>query len=97
MEFVTTEDRVLIEREPSETVHSSGLIVPKLGGETNYYGRVLARGPGRVTKKGVRIPMTVAVGDRVLFDPNGALPIRWEGRDCLIVRESDIVTRADRD
>lgn len=95
MEFKTTGNRVLIEREPSEKLTSSGFIIPTLEKESNYYGYVRGIGPGRVTRKKVVIPMSVTIGDKVLFDPNGALPISLEGKDYLIVKEDDIVTIVD--
>jgi chaperonin GroES len=95
MNYKTTGNRVLIEREPTETKTSSGLIVPKLGEESNYYGYVVQTGPGKTTKKDVLIEMSVQVGDKVLFDPNGAIPVTVDGRDLLVVKEDDIVSVVD--
>ena len=95
MNYKTTSNRVLIEREPSETKTSSGLIVPKLEKESNYYGYVVQVGPGRVTRKDVLIEMSVQVGDKVLFDPNGALPVNVNGKEFLIIKEDDIVSVVD--
>ena len=95
MEYQTTGNRVLVEREPTERKTSSGLVVPVLGGETNYYGYVVQTGPGRVTRKDVLIEMSVQVGDKVLFDPNGALPVTVNGRDLLVIKEDDIVSIVD--
>ena len=95
MEYRTTGNRVLIEREPTETKTSFGIVVPVFGAETNYYGYVVQTGPGRVTRKDVLIEMSVQVGDKVLFDPNGALPVTVNGKEFLIIKEDDIVSIVD--
>ena len=95
MNFQTTGNRVLIEREPTETKSSGGIVVPVFGAETNYYGYVTQVGPGRVTKKNVLIKMSVQVGDKVLFDPNGALPVNVNGKEFLVIKEDDIVSVVD--
>lgn len=91
MTYTTTSNRVLIEREPTDVRHVSGIIVPQLEGETNYYGRVVGLGPGVITRRGVLIPIDLVIGDRVMFDPAAALPVRVDGRDLLVVKEQDVV------
>ena len=84
-------DRVLIERteEPSQT--ASGLFLPETAKEKPAEGRVLAIGNGRVSDKGEVKPLTVKVGDRVLFGKYAGTEIKVDGADRLILREDDIL------
>jgi len=84
-------DRVLIERteEPSKT--ASGLFLPETAKEKPAEGRILAIGNGRVSEKGDVTPLTVKVGDRVLFGKYAGTEIKVEGADRLILREDDIL------
>ena len=84
-------DRVLIERteEPSKT--ASGLFLPETAKEKPAEGRILAIGNGRVGDKGEVKPITVKVGDRVLFGKYAGTEIKVDGADRLILREDDIL------
>jgi chaperonin GroES len=84
-------DRVLIERteEPSKT--ASGLFLPETAKEKPAEGRILAIGNGRVSEKGDLKPLTVKVGDRVLFGKYAGTEIKMDGDDRLILREDDIL------
>ena len=84
-------DRVLIERteEPSKT--ASGLFLPETAKEKPAEGRILAIGNGRVGDKGDVKPLTVKVGDRVLFGKYAGTEIKVDGADRLILREDDIL------
>jgi chaperonin GroES len=95
MNYKTTSNRVLIEREPSETKTTSGLIVPGLQEENNYYGYVVTTGPGKTTRKQVLIEVSVKPGDKVLFDPAKTIPITVDGKELLIISEDDIVSVVD--
>jgi chaperonin GroES len=84
-------DRVLIERteEPSQT--ASGLFLPETAKEKPAEGRILAIGNGRISEKGDIKPLTVKVGDRVLFGKYAGTEIKVDGADRLILREDDIL------
>ena len=84
-------DRVLIERteEPSKT--ASGLFLPETAKEKPAEGRVIAIGNGRVSDKGDVKPLTVKIGDRVLFGKYAGTEIKVDGADRLILREDDIL------
>jgi len=84
-------DRVLIERteEPSKT--ASGLFLPETAKEKPAQGMVLAIGNGRISDKGEIKPLTVKVGDKVLFGKYAGTEIKVGGDDRLILREDDIL------
>jgi chaperonin GroES len=79
-------DRVIIEPAAAETTTASGIIIPDTAQEKPQKGIVLAAGNGKVDE-----PMTVAVGDTVLYGKYAGTEFKFEGEDYLILRESDIL------
>ncbi len=79
-------DRVLVEPVPAETKTASGLIIPDNAKEKPQKGTVVAIGNGKVDE-----PLTVKVGDTVLYSKYGGTDLKLEGVDYLIMRESDIL------
>lgn len=84
-------DRILIKRneEPSRT--KSGLFLPEATKEKPAEGTVIAVGNGRVADDGKVTPLTVQVGDRVVFGKYSGTEIKVEGEDRLILREDDVL------
>ena len=78
-------DRVLIEPAAAETKTSSGLYIPDTAKEKPQKGTVVAVGTG--TKDN---PITVAVGNQVLYGKYAGTELQHEGKDFLIMKESDI-------
>lgn len=78
-------DRVLVEPLAAETKTASGLIIPDSAKEKPSKGTVIAVGNGTKDE-----PMTVAVGDTVLYGKYAGTELKLEGNDYLIMRESDI-------
>ena len=79
-------DRVLVEPAAAETKTSSGIIIPDSAKEKPQKGTVVAVGPG--TKDN---PITVAVGNSVLYGKYSGTELQHEGKDYLIMKESDIL------
>ena len=79
-------DRVLIEPAAAETKTASGIIIPDNAKEKPQKGTVVAAGKG--TKDD---PITVKVGDSVLYGKYAGTDLKLEGKDYLIMRESDIL------
>jgi len=78
-------DRVLVEPAPAEEKTSSGIIIPDTAKEKPQRGTVVAVGPGKKDE-----PMTVQVNDAVLYGKYAGTEITVEGKEYLIMRESDI-------
>jgi len=78
-------DRVVIEALEAETKTASGLYIPDSAKEKPQQGKVVAVGNG--TKEE---PMTVKVGDTVLYGKYAGTELKLDGNDYLIMRESDI-------
>jgi len=78
-------DRVLIEPAPAEEKTASGIIIPDTAKEKPQRGIVVAVGPGKPEE-----PMTVKVDDTVLYGKYSGTELSVEGKDYLMMRESDI-------
>jgi chaperonin GroES len=79
-------DRVLVEPAPAETKTASGIIIPDTAQEKPQKGKVVAIGKG--TKDN---PVTVKVGDKILYGKYSGTELNYEGMDYLIMKESDIL------
>ena len=79
-------DRVLIEPAAAETQTSSGLYIPGTAKEKPQKGIVVAVGPG--TKED---PVTLSVGDTVLYGKYAGTELQHDGKDFLIMKENDIL------
>lgn len=79
-------DRVLIEPAAAEEKTASGIIIPDTAKEKPQKGTVVAVGNGKKDE-----PLTVKVGDVVLYGKYAGTELAHEGKDYLIMRESDIV------
>lgn len=79
-------DRVLIEPAPAETTTASGIIIPDTAQEKPQKGTVVAVGAG--TKEN---PITVKVGDVVLYGKYSGTELKLEGKSYLIMRENDLL------
>jgi len=84
-------DRLLVEPIEREDVTASGIYVPETAKEKPQEGKVIAAGPGRRDEDGKRIPMDVAVGDRVLYARYGGTEVKLEDKKYLILKESDVL------
>ncbi len=79
-------DRVLVEPAAAEEKTAGGIIIPDTAKEKPQKGTVVAVGPGKKDE-----PMTVKVGDLVLYGKYSGTEITVDGGNYLIMRESDIV------
>jgi chaperonin GroES len=79
-------DRVLVETAPAEQKTAGGIIIPDTAKEKPQRGKVIAVGTGKKDE-----PMTVKVGDSILYGKYAGTEINYEGKDYLIMKESDIL------
>ncbi|AOZ92295.1 co-chaperone GroES [Paenibacillus crassostreae] len=82
-------DRVLVEPIEQEETTSFGIVLPDSAKEKPQEGKVIAVGSGAV-KDGARVALEVKEGDRVLFSKYAGTEIKYEGKEYLIMKESDI-------
>jgi chaperonin GroES len=85
-------DRVLIKRIEEKESIKGGIIIPDSAKEKPQEGEVVAAGAGKI-EKGVRVPLDVKVGDRVLFGKYSGTEIKVEDEDYLILREDEILAK----
>lgn len=78
-------DRVIVEAAAAEEKTSSGIIIPDTAKEKPQRGKIVAVGNGKKDE-----PMTVKVGDTVLYGKYSGTEVQIDGKDYLIMRESDI-------
>ncbi len=83
-------DRVLVEASAKEEKTASGIVLPDTAKEKPQEGKIIAVGAGAVNKDGGRIALEVKEGDRVLFSKYAGTEIKYEGKEYLIMKESDI-------
>ncbi|MGI5912517.1 MAG: co-chaperone GroES [Syntrophomonadaceae bacterium] len=82
--------------EVTDEKTKSGLYVPDTAKEKPQEGEVLAVGPGALNDKGERIPMNVAVGDRVIFSKYAGTEIKYDGEEYMIMSERDILAKLQK-
>ena len=83
-------DRVIVKRLENETKTASGIVIPDNAAEKPDQGEVLAVGPGRLDDDGDRMPMSVKVGDRVLFGKYSGQTVKVNGDELLVMKEDDL-------
>ena len=79
-------DKVIVQQAEAETKTASGIIIPDTAQEKPQKGNVVAVGKG--TKEN---PITVKVGDSILYGKYAGTELKFEGEDFLIMKESDIL------
>jgi chaperonin GroES len=91
MSFRPLHDRVLVKRIESEEKTAGGIIIPDTAKEKPIEGEVVAIGAGAIDETGKVRPLDVKVGNRVLFGKWSGTEVKLEGKDYLVMKESDIM------
>ena len=91
MKFRPLHDRVVVEALEQEEKTAGGIIIPDTAKEKPMQGRVVAVGPGARDESGDVTPLDVKAGDRVLYGKWSGTEVKVDGKDLLIMRESDIM------
>ena len=85
------EDRVVVKAQEAEEVSNGGIILPDTAKEKPQQGEIVATGPGKVSDSGNLIKLTVKKGDSILYGKYSGTEITVDGKEYLIMRESDIL------
>ena len=85
------EDRIVVKALEVEQTTASGLVIPDSAKEKPQEGEVLAVGPGRIDDNGQRVPLDVAVGDKVIYSKYGGTEVKYDGEEYLILSARDIL------
>ncbi|MFZ3100557.1 MAG: co-chaperone GroES [Minisyncoccales bacterium] len=92
MKISPCSDNVLLEPVKSEEKTKSGILLPDSASkERPEQGKVVAVGPGKKNKQGQIIPLSVKVGQKVLFKKYSSNEIKVEEKEYLIIEENDIL------
>lgn len=83
-------DRVIIELVEQEETTASGIVLPDSAQEKPQEGKVVAVGSGSI-QNGERIAPEVKEGDQIIYSKFAGTEVNYEGKDYLILRESDIL------
>ncbi len=84
-------DRVVVEAAAAEEMSTGGIILPDTAQEKPQQGTVVAVGPGQASDSGTIVDMTVSKGDKVLYGKYSGTEVNHDGKEYLIMRESDIL------
>lgn len=87
-------DRIVVKVvEVVEEKTKSGLYVPDTAKEKPQEADVLAVGPGALTDEGKRLPIDVAVGDKVIFSKYAGTEVKVDGEEYLVLSSRDILAK----
>lgn len=96
MAFHPLHDRILVRRVDAEEKTAGGIIIPDTVKEKPQEGEVVAVGPGARDESGKRIKPAVKAGERILFAKWSGTEIALDGKDLLIMKESDVLGIIER-
>ncbi|MBD1372281.1 co-chaperone GroES [Hazenella sp. IB182357] len=88
-------DRVVLEAIEKEETTVSGIVLPDSAKEKPQEGRIVAVGSGRIEENGNRVALEVKEGDRVIFSKYAGTEVKYDQKEYLILRESDILAIID--
>jgi chaperonin GroES len=84
------DDRIVVQASEGDQTTASGLVIPDTAKEKPQEGTVKAGGPGKF-EDGVRVPMDVSVGDKVIYSKYGGTEVKVEGEEYLILSARDVL------
>jgi chaperonin GroES len=84
-------DKVLVERVEAESKTAGGIVLPDTAKEKPQRGKIISVGPGKILEDGSNKQMQVKKGDLVLFTSYAGTEIKIDGKEYLIMDESDIM------
>ena len=89
-------DRVLVRRLEADEKTTGGIIVPDTAKEKPQRGEIIAAGPGARNEQGQLVQLDVHPGDLVMFGKWSGKEVKIDGREFLIMKESDLLGVIDR-
>merc|ERR1719203_859287 len=89
--FVPLMDRVLVQKVKSEAKTVTGILLPDSAQKAPNWAKVIAAGPGRRTKEGELVPMSVKVGDTVVIPEYGGNTLKLDDEEYQVYRDEDMM------
>jgi chaperonin GroES len=96
MKLMPLDNRVVLEPLDAQDKTTGGIYLPDTAKEKPQVGKVVAAGPGKLLDDGKRNPMSVKVGDEVIYGKYTGNDVEVEGKKLVILRESDLLGIVDR-
>jgi chaperonin GroES len=84
-------DRILVKPLEAEEKTKGGIIIPDNAKEKPQKGEVMAVGPGKISDNGEKIAMELKKGDKVLYGKYSGTEVTVDGKEYLIIKESDVL------
>ena len=84
-------DRVIVEALEAAEKSAGGIYIPDNAKEKPQKGKVIAAGPGKISDAGTLMKMEVKAGDTILYGKYSGTEVTVDGKEYLIMRESDIL------
>ena len=91
MAFRPLHDRVVVQAVESESKSAGGIIIPDTAKEKPGQGKVISVGPGARDNDGKLVALELKKGDVVLYGKYSGTEVKIDGKDMLIMRESDVM------
>ena len=91
MKFKPLHDRILVKRLEETEKSKGGIIIPDSAKEKPSEGEIVAVGPGAVNSDGIRNPIDVKVGDKILFSKYSGDEVKIDSQDLIIIKEEDVI------
>jgi chaperonin GroES len=89
------DDRIVVEAVEAEAKTKGGIVLPEAAKEKPQEGKVVAVGPGRLNKDGVRIACDLKKGDRVVYGKYSGTDVKVGDAEYKIMRESEVLAKFD--
>ena len=90
------DDRIVLEQVEAEEKTAGGIVLPDTAKEKPQKGKVLAVGEGKLLDDGTRAKPSVKKGDTILYAKYGGTEIKVDGKELLILRESDVLAKIEK-
>jgi chaperonin GroES len=87
------DDRIVVQPLEAEEKTAGGLYLPDTAKEKPQCGTVIAVGPGKLLDNGTRAPLSVAIGDEIIYGKYSGSDIEIDGQEVKILRESDALAK----
>jgi chaperonin GroES len=87
------DDRILVEPLEAEEKTAGGILLPDMAKEKPQRGKIVAVGPGKFRDSGDRTPLSVKVGDEVLFGRYAGSELKEGGKEYKVMREGDVLAK----
>jgi len=93
LKITPLDDRIVVEPLEAEDKTAGGILLPDTAKVKPQRGKIIAVGKGKLRDNGERLPLSVVVGDEVIYGRYSGNDIEVENRELKIIREGDILAK----